>query len=540
MNGWIHDVLYDFRFFTGEEKVNSLIPRVSLFQRDPNSLANLFGFPPLLGSQLRKMPGPKSKTTAFSGPSRLKSLLSQQKKVSHISSQNESILLSSLLGRSDEDDQNDGTIAIIKHTTSLANTTNMMLRDGVECSENFVVKLEPSTIIQDDSQDVLSNFHDENEDDNGDIEHDFTELENAAAISDFDGRLIGHFLGKTEDVKDSWISNEKKISKRSTTTSSSPAAKEGEDYFSCNLCNKSFSSAFSLGGHMHVHKNRLKSGQGQSKKSPVKISQVTVEGTTSTKKRITKRKIRCTICKKIFISKESLATHVRRYHSASAKSRDVKVKGTGPEIEMKLKCEICGKQFLQHTVHRTHMLSIHSRHVFSKYLPSGTTDEQLETAIQGVVAQHREILDPNKKKSHCYGCQFCQQVHPHPSHLRLHLLRTHFDKVVLMLQSLFSGNGETEEVIAEGVSTEPGDEEDSSAYQNDIVMMNGNDDDDGLSLISNELEGPLGIDEEMDLEDQQPPILTRAFTLAEGEAGGDGITQQVQNNFGEDGDPLSM
>lgn len=529
----MHDLMVSFDFFfAGEEKVNSLIPRISLFQRDPNSLANLFGFPLFLGGQRRKMPGPKSKTRGFSGHSRLKSLLSQQKKVNQISSRNESILLSSLLGRGDEDDQDGGAIAIIKHTTSLANT-NMVLRDEGECSENFVVKVEPSTIIQDDSQDVISNFHNENEDDIGDIEHDFNELE-SAAISNFDGRLIGHFLGKTEDIKDNWVSTEK-ISKR-LTKSSSPAAKEGEDYFSCNLCDKSFSSAFSLGGHMHVHKNRLKSGHAQSKKSPAKIDEGTVKGT-STKKRITKRKIRCTICKKIFISKESLATHARRFHSHGSKNSTKKAKDPGPEIETKLKCEICGKQFLQHTVHRTHMLSIHSRHVFSKYLPSGTTDEQLEAAIQGVVAQHREILDPNKKKSHCYGCQFCTQVHPHPSHLRLHLLRTHFDKVVLMLQSLFS---EQNERTAEGDSNEQGDKEGSSAFPNDFVTMNGNDDDDdGLSLISNELEGPIGIDGEMELEDQQPPILSRAFSLAEG--GGDGIIQQgVHNNFGEGGDPLSM
>lgn len=498
--------------------MNSFIPRVSLFQRDQNSLANLFGL--ILGGQRRKMPGPKSRTTTFSGPSKLKSLLNQQKKVEHISSQNESILLSSLLGNNDEDDET-GAIAVIKHTTSLAHN-NMILGDGVECSENFVVKVEPSTIIQDDSEEVISNFHNENEDDNGDIEHEFNELDNSSAISNYDGRLIGHFLGKTEDAKESWVPNEK-TSKRSK--SSSPAAKEGEDYFSCHLCNKSFSSAFSLGGHMHVHKNRVKSGP--SKKSPVKVSKSPVKPVTASKKRITKKKFKCPTCKKILMSKENLATHLQRYHSVR-----------GPEIEMKLKCEICGKKFFQHTVHRTHMLSIHSRHVFSKYLPSGTTDEQLETAIQGVVAQHREILDPSKKKSHCYGCQFCRQVHPHPSHLRLHLLRTHFDKVVLMLQSLFTANGQTEGTAVGDSTDQQRGEEGSSRLQNNYEMMNGNDDD---GLISNELEGSVGIEGEMDLEDQQPPILSRAFSLAESGGGGDGIiAQDIQTNFGEDGDPLSM
>lgn len=281
------------------------------------------------------------------------------------------------------------------------NPPDLSMDADADCSEEFVVKVEPIL-------DLLSTNIDENEEP---LVHDGNY--NVGQYTTYNG------VAKKEAISKN-LSHKRHINEATASTTGilhqtlneRPPTNSGCGSFQCNYCGKRFGNARSLLGHKgKVHRKNKAAGPG-------KVGGE-AQGSPNKKSRKLKKKY-----KKRPVFKSSVKNAHRFGLGGKASSQT-------------LTCVYCDKVFTSFNIYRTHLVSLHTLQEYSSRLPRGTTQDELSEVIKAAIADHKPIPPTPQSKKYNYGCPFCINEYPHPSHLRLHVIRCHFDKLADRVSNQF-------------------------------------------------------------------------------------------------------
>lgn len=308
-------------------------------------------------------------------------------------------------------------------------------------------------------------------------------------------------------------------------------------FYPCSECNE----IFDMAAHLLKHQ--------QAVHSTVKKAGLTMTGK--------RKRVRCKFCLKLFMSKPRLMVHMKGHYrrgetSANAVKQASTTKdkkgvngirhGRGKQTQStgSDRCQYCDKWFSSKQVYITHLRAIHSLEMYRHKLPEGTTENQLKSAIWSAFLEHVKYPHDSKKQ---YGCPYCDTRYPHPSHLRLHIIKKHFDKLI---EKILDGEQNNEFVnLGEGegfqFEFENGEEEqeddgehvfwfqsemivenESSAQtegdnpNNDMEEQTGRSYEHGNVIVNDNSQSTAEYSDDGDDFDDQPPILMReTYSLSE-------------------------
>ncbi|ODN04509.1 Chorion transcription factor Cf2 [Orchesella cincta] len=208
--------------------------------------------------------------------------------------------------------------------------------------------------------------------------------------------------------------------------------KSSSSSHTCAECGKSFSTAPGLWGHMQVHTvNSNKTGTDLVRSD---------QG---------KKKIRkCETCGKMVLN---LSRHMKSHLT-----------------EKEITCNHCGRGFTTYHNYRLHFVTMHTMEALSKYLPAGTTEENVQDVVSAILDTAKPVFSTDGRPGNALECPYCSRKADKRYNLKPHVLHSHFDKVLMHFQRLHEVQSRRMSVSADG---------------HDFTVTVGMMDDDGESAI---------------------------------------------------------
>lgn len=130
-------------------------------------------------------------------------------------------------------------------------------------------------------------------------------------------------------------------------------------------------------------------------------------------------KMKCSACGQYFDNLSALNKHNEVFQGKCGATELRQVSYT---------CKYCGKNFCSYYSQRSHLMSIHRYIVLSKYLPKGTTLEQMTAGVNSILKNHKKL------PTGLFQCGMCSKQITQLRKLHAHVMVSHFDDVVSRLR----------------------------------------------------------------------------------------------------------